>query len=413
MTRRLEAPLVEWTADDVLALLKGGIDEGQRLEYKRELKLDDRKQSREAAKDASGLANAQGGLLIYGVDEEELKDGRRRPTAPRPLTDGAVQARLEDVLDSAVTPRLNMESRLLPTEGGYFLVVRLHQHGGMPHMVDSYNENRYYVRVGLKTRPMAHHELEAVFGRASGDDDRAHRRLAGLPLVPRLEGVEVKNRTSNMEPWPWLSVVTLPLDAPDPLLEMRSPCPHDFADDDEYKRWGHEQVLWRTYSWDALGYRDEFEELDTVARKDDPESEETVLAHRVRLYRNGVFEWGGGCVNAGDKAVATLWVAEKVHDVLGYFATTYKQAGYYGRVRIWVSLDGARDSTLMLPLNYVRRSNPKLTIPHVEWRSDENVERLLHNLDAITHAAMDRIWVAYGFERSLDFNEDGTFRSAS
>jgi hypothetical protein len=45
----------------------------------------------------------------------------------------------------------------------------------------------------------------------------------------------------------------------------------------------------------------------------------------------------------------------------------------------------------------------------VEWSSDENVESLLNNLESVTHAAMDRIWVAYGFERCWHFDADGTF----
>ena len=83
----------------MLALIKERVDEAQRLEYKRELSLDERKQRKEAANDASGLANAQG-LRIYGIAEAELTDGCRLLTEPFPLTGGGAQARLEDVLDS-------------------------------------------------------------------------------------------------------------------------------------------------------------------------------------------------------------------------------------------------------------------------------------------------------------------------
>jgi hypothetical protein len=86
VSRRLTASLADWTSEDVLSLIEGRVKEGQRLEYKGEVELDAMRQRREATKDASGLANAQGGILIYGVEEEQLPDGRRVPTAPKPLS---------------------------------------------------------------------------------------------------------------------------------------------------------------------------------------------------------------------------------------------------------------------------------------------------------------------------------------
>ena len=397
MTRRLKAPLADWTADDVLALIEEGIDEGQRLEYKRELNLDDQKQSREAAKDSSGMGNAQGGLVIYGVEEKELEDGRRVPVAPYPLNDGAVQSRLEDVLDAAVTPTLNLETRLLETDGGYFLVVRVHQRTGVPHMVTSYKEKRHYIRSGMKTRPMEQHELEAAYRAAATSEDRALRRLSGLPLVPQLEGIDNARNIQATVDGPWISVVTLAVDAPDPLLEMRSVDATDFRDNGDFERWGRESPLWGGYTWDDLGYVREFDAGNGV------------ISQRMRLYRNGVFEWGDE-TGLEKPEVASVSIAEKVHDTLGYFATAYRDAGYYGRLRIWVSIDNAQDSTLAVSQRFIRFGKSKLKAARVEWRSDDNVERLLHNLAAVTHAAMDRVWVAYGFDRCWYFDQDGTFK---
>ena len=394
MSRRLEAPLADWTADDVLALIEERVDEGQRLEYKRELNLDDRKQSKEAAKDVSGLANAQGGLLIYGVEEEELDDGRRIPTAPRPLTDGAVQARLEDVLDSTTTPKLNIDPRLLETDGGYFLVIRVYQRTGPPHMVDAYGENRYYVRAGLKTRPMEQHEVEQAFRLASYNEEQAHRRLLHLPLAPRLQNVEVTNPEKRLY-GPWVSVVTLPLDASDPLLEMRSADSSAYPDDGDHERWSRHSALRGGYSWDAHGY---------VSEHFYDES----LSNRLRLYRNGVFEWGWGC-QTKDHYVPPITIAQYVHDVIGYFATSYREAGYHGRIRLWVAMDKAEGTELALPQDYFRPNPTTLTVSHFEWRTDENGERLLHDLDAVTHTAMDHLWVAYGFPNCWLFDKDGTF----
>jgi hypothetical protein len=55
---RLSKPLTDWTAEDVTALVDERVEEGQRLEFKRELNLETRSQRVEAAKDVSGMANA-------------------------------------------------------------------------------------------------------------------------------------------------------------------------------------------------------------------------------------------------------------------------------------------------------------------------------------------------------------------
>jgi integrase len=73
MPSPLEMPLADWTGAHIQQIIADQIEEGQRLEYKRELDLSggSDRQRKEAAKDASGMANAQGGLIIYGIDEQE------------------------------------------------------------------------------------------------------------------------------------------------------------------------------------------------------------------------------------------------------------------------------------------------------------------------------------------------------
>lgn len=388
---RLTAALADWSASDVRALIDQGVEEGQRLEYKRELHLDGLRQRREAAKDVSGMANAQGGLILYGVDEKESTDGRRLPHAATPLTDGGAQARLENVLYSAVAPRLNFESRLLQTDGGYFLVVRVFQRAGAPHMVDTYNENRCYVRTGLSTQPMKQHELEAAYEGVAERRRGIERRLRHLPLVPRLQDVQLGS-VPTRRAGPWASVVTLALDAADPLFELR-PADHLAFPDDGYERWG-QGILGGGLNWDAHGYVHEY-------------PEHAQMTDRLRLYRNGVFEWGRA-YGADGETVPSVALAEKVHDAIGYFATCYQRAGYFGRVRLWVALDDVAGTELAVSPSLIEGG--PLGVAHVEWTADENVERLAHDLNSVAHAAMDHVWVAYGFSRCHSFDEQGTYR---
>ncbi|HEU4907117.1 MAG TPA: ATP-binding protein [Solirubrobacterales bacterium] len=393
-TRRLTKPLDEWEASDVLALIEEQIEEGQRLEYKRQLDLETPKKRCEAAKDLSGLATAQGGFLIYGVEEEEQEDGRRVPAKARALADGDARSRLEDILDSAVHPALNFEARQIEAEdGGYFLVVRAYSRLGVPHMVDGYGEMRCYVRVGLKTRPMEQHELAAAYAEAARSESRAAERLARLPLIVRPEGVALESAETNREPGPWLGILALPVDAPDPLLPMLNADSRAFPDDGDYERWGRSQEIDLSLRWDADGYHADREQDGQLTR-------------RLRLFRVGVFEWGMSLANWAE-SIPSLSVAQYLHDVLGYFATSYRRAGYFGRLRVWVALEDGEGSQLGLGSDYLAFDRKPLSTDHLEWRCDYSMDGLLHNLTGATRAAMDRVFVAYGLERCFYFTDTG------
>ena len=184
MHRRLLQPLIDWSSDDIGALIAERVPEGQRLEYKSQLNLERPKDKHEAAKDVSGFANATGGLLIYGVAEEQLEDDQVVPAKLEPLTDASVRERLDDVLDSTVSPVLNLDRRLVEVDGGHVLLVRAFQRAGALHVVEGFKDGAHYLRVGHKTRRMAQHEIERDYANLARRDDRLRETLAQSPTLP-------------------------------------------------------------------------------------------------------------------------------------------------------------------------------------------------------------------------------------
>lgn len=409
MTAILYKPLIDWTADDVLELVEQRVPEGIRLDYKSELALNSKKDRIEAAKDASGMANAQGGLLIYGVLEAKQPDGTRLPVKATPLSDGRSPSTLENLLDSAVSPRLNMAMRSIDTEGGFFLVVRLHQRSGGLHMVDAYGENRYYIRTGESTRLMEAHEVEAAFREAGATGDWVESLVRSLPLVPRIN--EDRNRAlesihglSSDDPparepgWrPWTSVVSAPLDSRGELLRIRranrDAFPFDFKNplvlgDGRYIR----QDLFEP---DAMGYRASFMNDDW-------------LLHLVRLYRQGVFEWGYRWQARGEddelEPLPGQVFVQCLNNALLYFAEIYRQIGYFGRLRVWIRVDNADNARLVS--KSARQETDEWDIEYVE---NTSVEELLVFPAQFAHAASDRIWQGFGLASCPYFDVDGNF----
>lgn len=107
------------------------------------------------------------------------------------------------------------------------------------------------------------------------------------------------------------------------------------------------------------------------------------------------------------ESIPSLSVAQYLHDVLGYFATSYRRAGYFGRLRAWVALEDGEGSQLGLGTDYLAFDRKPLSTDHLEWRGDYSVDRLLHDLTGATRDAMDRVFVAYGLERCFYFTDEG------
>jgi hypothetical protein len=267
MASILGQPPRDWTAAHILQLIADQIEEGQGLEYKRELDLTggSNYQRKEAAKDASGMANAQGGVIIYGVDEGSLSDGRQVPVEAVPVHDGTVRDRLEAILDSAVTPRLNVATKLVEASGGgYFLIVEVQPPVGPPHMVTSYGEHRHYVRRGFQTVPIEQHEIEAAYASYAHAQDRADTLMRDLPLIPPIRGVSSGNLTAiRSHDWmpTWFSVIAVPVYGADDLLAL-SEAERDFYSHQIVK--ADLGLVGSDLRIDALGFSDDVVQDGTI-----------------------------------------------------------------------------------------------------------------------------------------------------
>jgi predicted HTH transcriptional regulator len=177
-------PLSAWIPEDVQSLVDERIPEGQRLDYKEQLPLERDADRAELAKDVSGMANAVGGLLIYGVAEDDSDEPR--PQAVRPLPRAGQQTRVEDVLDSTVLPRLDYECRTLDFGDGSVLIVQAAPRAGGPHMVQGYKQHRYFIRRGTRTIPMTEDDVRVAYEAARTRADRLDEMLTHLPLLPRI-----------------------------------------------------------------------------------------------------------------------------------------------------------------------------------------------------------------------------------
>jgi len=162
----------------IRALVETQAEEGLRLEFKERLNLDSKEEKREAAKDASALANAAGGRIVYGIAEGQLGDGRIVAAGVRPLEDGSVGDRLWDVLAAAIHPRPAFAMAHVPVNGGVVLVVEVYRSETDLHMVTGYSENRFYRRGARGNVLMTEPEVREAYAQIGTTRASLERRLA-------------------------------------------------------------------------------------------------------------------------------------------------------------------------------------------------------------------------------------------
>ncbi len=148
------------TYADVERLVRDQIPESLHLEYKRSDALRHDKTS-ELTKDVSGLANSDGGTIVYGVIED-----KHRPMSIDGGVDNTITREwIDQILLSHINPHVDCRIRQLaipqsPGRSLYVLIVGRSNRG--PHQSQ---DHKYYKRSNFVVQPMEHYEVEDVWNR--------------------------------------------------------------------------------------------------------------------------------------------------------------------------------------------------------------------------------------------------------
>jgi hypothetical protein len=168
-----------FSEDDLNELIKEKIPECEWIDYK--IELGDKQ---ELAKDVSALANSCGGVLIYGVDEE---DGypRSYPGIGRHRGQEPIEEWIEKLVGQSISPSLKTRVvDLKVAEDKIIMGLFVEWSSEGPHMVtcEGKHQWRYYVRRGRESRPAREDEVREMY----------FRNLFGLPCI-RIEPGFIRN----------------------------------------------------------------------------------------------------------------------------------------------------------------------------------------------------------------------------
>lgn len=119
------------TTDDMQRIVRKRVEESRRLEFKR--RLPESGKNHDLAKLIAAMANTEGGMILYGVEEDD--DGRADELNPIDLKDAAERVNL--VADSTIDERVELEDThsIVEADGEGYLVVVVPESERAPHFV--------------------------------------------------------------------------------------------------------------------------------------------------------------------------------------------------------------------------------------------------------------------------------------
>ena len=147
-------------------LIANKVEEDTHLDYKASAALYKQKGDelyKDITKDVSSFANADGGILIYGISED--KEHRHLPAALDPVDRSKVSREwLEQIIQNKISPRLDVTIHAIPVSENPNEVVYLIN---VPKGSTAYqaSDKRYYRRANSISQPMDDYEVKDVINR--------------------------------------------------------------------------------------------------------------------------------------------------------------------------------------------------------------------------------------------------------
>ena len=369
------------------------VTETQTLEFKRELPGKELDHKSEFLKDVAALANAEGGDLIYGVQEQAGSAYSLVPISS-PLPDGAGRT-LRQILDGGMEPRITgIRMHAVDVDEGYVLVLRVPQSYDGPHRVTSgMNKGRFVSRSGTGTSDMSYDQLRSAFDRTSSLMERARAfRLERLEAIrsgatPKLVDAGPKCvahliSLSGMAGRQQVDVVKL----------ARNPGSFFIQD------WGHPSSTLN---------------LEGIVAHQATYGQQMSTYGYNQIFRTGCAEgvFMAGVPQAPDeKKLLPAAIDLYFREVLKQNLALLKAEGLTGPAVIGLALTGIDDhmfyvDTRRLGMRRTLADRDVLLIPEL-WI--ENLDSV--DLDDVVRPLLDILWQSFGIERCFDYAQDGTWQ---
>lgn len=392
-------PIHKLDANDILALIENGVREGKEIEYKRDLPGGNDEAKREFLADVTSFANATGGDIIYGIDEQPDSDGKSTGTPGKVVGIPAAEVdqhilRIEEIIRNGVEPRIPA-IQIQPIDGlsqRTVLVLRIPRSWVGPHMISFKKYSRFYTRSSAGKFQMNVEEIRDAFASSSDlptritawRDDRIKKILSQEgPATIAGHGILVLHvipLESFGKPWRFSPT------------ELRG-----------------DNLLFPILGANAFNMRINVDGILHYVVPTDPNLgvQSSVLSY-TQVFRSGTIEAVCGDLVAtrdGLSTIGHIFFEERTEYVTRRFLESLARLDVSPPFVVMLSILHAKGA-------FLARDDSKpidrdvLHLPEV--LIDEPIERI--NLPSALQPLFDAVWNAFGFARSFNYRTDGKWQ---
>lgn len=374
---------------DLEALCFEKTPESRHLEFKRELPGSKDKDRFEFAKDVAAFANAEGGDIVYGIEEQDGAAARILPL--KDCDQDSARIRLMQILDASLEPRLDhLEIQPIPIGDGFILVVRVPPTNLGPFRVVQNHNSRFVVRELNYVRDMTFSEIRSAFA--------AEKNFRAIVEAEQRRAIDTIIEGATWRPLqkgPALAFQVVPYAAASGRLRIDPASAFENHNYMMLPNWGG---CSRALNLDGLVFY--------------AGSNDELYAYNL-AHRSGVFEAFSfsGYSFSDQPIIPALSLAQTVREAAHEFVKHYKRLQIGGPAAMALSLVGAKGRKLEMGSRYFREAplgdRDVMPIPPIYVESILDDEKL----DPAIKSLLDITWQAFGVSSCPYFDEHGVWQN--
>lgn len=392
----------EINEDEVNALLENEVIENAHLEYKKDIKFNNDNEKKELLADICSFSNIGGGIILYGIEEkrEEGKTtGLPSSICGLNINIDEITRRIDESVRHSIEPRIiGLKIKQLEVAGKLLLVVFIPRSMNPPHMVTFKGSCKFWRRANASKYQMGMEEIrESILG---GNNLRVKiKEFRDQRLGSIISDETPVELVSN----PKVVLHVIPIDNfLNPKVDI-SKINHNA------------RLAYYPVTGASCNERLNFDGFFTYWASSYKSGGENYSYNQV--YRSGVVE----SVDAfsivdrgegGEKIIPSLLYEQELIQFSQRILKNLEKDGISGPVILYLSLLGVKGYEMGLGSDFFPRFS-KTTIDKNDLILPElYIEDISqYSATSMLKSSFDLVWNACGFERSLNYDENGNWKS--
>jgi hypothetical protein len=393
----LGKPIHDIDKNDLQKLVDEQREEDKHIEYKEALPKNGSDDKKEFAADVSAFANADGGVIIYGIKE---KTGLPTELCGIDIANKDDEIRrLDQMIMNNIAPRvlgIEIPPPIDLGEGKVVLIINIPKSFSMPHMV-SLGDSRFYLRRSRSRPPLDVEEIRNAF-------------LFSNTITEKIKNFRIERISkifSNSLPFKLndgikLVLQVVPLSAFSSFTKLDIGCLSDKVRANELHPF---PILSGGY------YSSVTSNIDGFVAHSFENEERTILDGYFQVFRTGIVETLGVLDLEDDKKIGIQFCEREIKFSIERSLQIYKQMGISPPFFIMATLLGAKGATLEMDKRMLAVFGKGKVIDRNEiFLPEIYLEKLDDDLFQVLHPVFDAMWNAAGWAACQHYDEEGNYQ---